>query len=397
MSTIRPPARQIVTAVALLVFTCKKSLVAAPLFISLGSLPGEQGGSGASSVSADGMVVVGIGNSALSAPYGEAFRWSQSGGMISLGDIAGGAFRSWAFGASADGSVVVGRGAYGPGLQDNEAFRWTQGTGMVGLGDLPGGGQSSEATAASADGSIIVGNATSTIGNEAFRWTQSGGMVGLGGPAGGSGALNITPDGSTIVGWRWNGSGTEAMRWTQATGMVGLGELPGGAFYSEASDVSNDGSVVVGRSSSANTGVGYSEAFRWTQAGGMVGLGDLPGGLVLSSAAAVSGDGSIIVGSSHTADGFQAMIWDAAHGMRNLRDVLINEYGLGSSLAGFELAEAYGISADGTVIVGVGSSAWVAVIPEPPPIILLFLGFAICIAARRVAVWPPGAEAHNAG
>ena len=72
----------------------------------------------------------------------------------------------------------------------------------------------------------------------------------------------------------------------------GLGDLPGGGFYSTASGVSADGSVVVGYSRCAS---GY-EAFRWTQAGGIVGLGDLAGGSFNSYAQDVSADGSVVVG-----------------------------------------------------------------------------------------------------
>jgi probable HAF family extracellular repeat protein len=70
--------------------------------------------------------------------------------------------------------------------------------------------------------------------------------------------------------------------------------LPEGIFFSNADDVSADGSVLVGRASSASG----AEAFRWTSGGGMVGLGDLPGGGFESTAEAVSADGSTVVGYS---------------------------------------------------------------------------------------------------
>ena len=83
-------------------------------------------------------------------------------------------------------------------------------------------------------------------------------------------------------------------------------------------------------------------------------LGDLPGGDFYSLAYDVSGDGAVVVGYGTTDGGEAAFLWDAAHGMRNLRDVLVNEYGLGASLAGWTLSQAIGISADGTTIVGAG-------------------------------------------
>ena len=100
---------------------------------------------------------------------------------------------------------------------------------------------------------------------------------------------------------------------------------PGGS-YTEVRGIglSNDGSVIVGVGYSSGNG----EAFRWTQAG-FVGLGDLSGGSFGSAAAAVSADGSTIVGSGTiAAPGERGFIWDAAHGMRDLQDVLVNDFGL---------------------------------------------------------------------
>jgi probable HAF family extracellular repeat protein len=101
-------------------------------------------------------------------------------------------------------------------------------------------------------------------------------------------------------------------------------------------------------------GVLRTEAFRWTQATGIVGLGDLDGDGVFSAANAVSADGSIVVGSGRSAQGERAFLWDETNKMRNLQDVLVSEYGLGSALAGWTLQSAVAISADGKVIAGVG-------------------------------------------
>jgi hypothetical protein len=51
------------------------------------------------------------------------------------------------------------------------------------------------------------------------------------------------------------------------------------------------------------------------------------------------------VGWGSTTLGREAFIWDAVHGMRNLREVLIQEYGLDLSV--WTLSEARGVSADG--------------------------------------------------
>src|SRR5207253_5636201 len=106
--------------------------------------------------------------------------------------------------------------------------------------------------------------------------------------------------GHSSVGGGQNGS--EAFRWTAGGGMVGLGDLPGGIFESDAGGVSDDGTVVVGRSFASSD----FEAYRWTAATGMVGLGDLPGGGSYSAAYGESGDGSVVVGQSQSSLGYEA-------------------------------------------------------------------------------------------
>jgi len=66
-----------------------------------------------------------------------------------------------------------------------------------------------------------------------------------------------------------------------------LGDLPGGTFSSEATGVSGDGSIVVGRGTSASG----PEAFVWDATNGMRGLGDLAGGIFSSEAWAISDEG----------------------------------------------------------------------------------------------------------
>jgi len=116
----------------------------------------------------------------------------------------------------------------------------------------------------------------------------------------------------------------------------------------------------------------------------MVGLGDLAGGNFASGATGVSADGSVVVGVGSSASGLEAFIWDATNGMRSLEDVLTNVYSL--NLTGWTLQYANGISADGLTIVGYGinplgqTEAWAAnlssPIPEPASLLLLGSGLA---------------------
>ncbi len=343
-------------------------------FMGLGVLPGGLAASAPTGISADGSVVVGTSHSNTGR---EAFRWTADGGMVGLGELPGPEFQTMATGVSADGSVIVGERitAWSGG---GKAFRWTQGNGMVGLGDLPEGVHNSKAYGVSADGSVIVGNSfvgpNSYMGSmEAFRWSSDGGLVGLGDLPGGdlhSSVGDVSADGSVVVGKSLSASGMEAFRWTSDGGMVGLGDLPGGSFLSRATGVSADGSVVVGNGRNV---LGY-EAFRWTLGGGMVGLGDLPGGAFSSVATGVSADGSVVVGSS----GGAAFIWDEINGMQSLEDLLMD---LGADLTGWDEISVSGISADGRVIMGVGShvgtyhEAWRATLqPVPEPATVLLIG-----------------------
>jgi probable HAF family extracellular repeat protein len=258
----------------------------------------------------------------------EIFRWTASGGIQILGDIAGGATNSTARGISADGNIIVGYGSSAASTATcgmcQEAFKWTAQTGIVPLGDLPGGNLASAANAISADGRVIVGTGTSAVGSAPVIWDD--------------------------------------------TGIHNLGYLPGGASGT-CNAVNHDGSVIVGTSSSVNG----TEAFRWTASGGMIGLGDLPGGPFQSQAWAVSDDGAIVVGQATVAGGLfgagqsAAFIWDAAHGIRDLKQVLT---GAGLDLSGWMLTSARAISADGTVIAGIGinpngdGEGWIATLPR---------------------------------
>jgi probable HAF family extracellular repeat protein len=330
-------------------------------------------------VSTDGAVVVGW--AAKYAPQAwEAFHWTAADGMTGLGDLTGGQFRSGANAVSADGFVIVGLGTTGSGPTDNvlEAFRWTASGGMQGLGDLSGGNFESQAFGVSADGAVVVGYGISANGQEAFRWTAADGMQGLGDLSGGdylSVARAVSADGSVVVGigtWgAWWADQQYAFRWTASGGMQPLGVLAGApAQTSRAYGVSADGSVVVGWSSSPNGNYNYqAEAFRWTASDGMQGLGDLPGGYFDSWAWAASADGAVIVGTSLTALNNEAFIWDVAHGMRRLKDVLETEYGL--DLTDWILEYATAISPDRRAVVGWGINpsgwreAWLAILPPP--------------------------------
>jgi len=161
------------------------------------------------------------------------------------------------------------------------------------------------------------------------------------------------------------------------TGLGDLGELSNNSRWSRGWAASDDGSVIVGESTSPEG----RQAFRW-EAGEMVGLGDLPEGAFSSTAFGVSGDGSIIVGSGSTGPvdrpHDEAFIWNSVNGMRGLQNVLEDHMGL--DLAGWTLTSARDISYHSRVITGFGINpdgnweGWLVLsweqpfgpIPDPP-------------------------------
>jgi probable HAF family extracellular repeat protein len=118
----------------------------------------------------------------------------------------------------------------------------------------------------------------------------------------------------------------------------GLGDLPGNSFFSVATDISGDGTVVVGYSDSIS---GSSQVFRWTAETGMIGLEDFIGSYPTGSPPKISRDGSTIVGSVQN----EAARWTSQRGLERL--------GVLETPSDFKYASiGTGVSADGSVVVG---------------------------------------------
>ncbi|MFC1758154.1 hypothetical protein ACFL2H_05215 [Planctomycetota bacterium] len=302
------------------------------------------------SVSADGQLIAGQMHAGSST---RAFRWNLADPVPELlSDLPNGANENESVAISSTGNVVVGRGESAAG---SEAALWPAVGPPIGLGDLPDGFHSSRATSVSANGTIAVGTGYSMMGREAFRWSAGPGMHGLGFLPNGiaSEAFDVSDNGSVVVGFSetFDAILGEAFRWTSGGEMVGLGDLAGGDFMSRATAVSANGNTVVGVS---NSSLG-DEAFRWTAGGTMQALGDLAGGIVSSTPYDVSADGNIVVGAGTTENAnTTAFMWTSDLGMRSLADVLVEDYGLSSELDGWDLLAAHSVSPNGQTIVGTG-------------------------------------------
>lgn len=155
-----------------------------------------------------------------------AAHWSAAGLQL-IGDVAGGVVDSRPMGISADGSVIVGIGNDAGG---DRAFRWNADDGLQ-LLDGTGGSSyiASAASAVSADGSVIVGKAKfglDGLDQFAMRWTEAGGVElltvrGETAPLHGW-AFDVSADGERIVG---HSVELGPFIWTKTTGALSLDSL----------------------------------------------------------------------------------------------------------------------------------------------------------------------------
>lgn len=247
-------------------------------------------------------------------------------------DFAG--LQSGATDVSSDGRTMVGWIGV-PQSSSLRAFHWTQSGGLTVLGTEV---RQIVVIFLSADGSVTAGteNPPGSV-ERPFIWTASDGLRNLETSPGHRGTLvsDISADGSTVVGYeRTSNGGFMARRWTIGGDARSLGTL--GGAWSQSTAVSDDGSVVVGY---AYNEQGRYRAFRWTSASGMQDLGSLGG--PTSRATALSADGSVVVGySSNLAGQWRAFRWTSSEGMQNLGSI------------GAMDARAYAVSADGSVVYG---------------------------------------------
>jgi probable HAF family extracellular repeat protein len=166
-------------------------------------------------------------------------------------------------------------------------------------------------------------------------------------------AHGVSADGSVVVGWAENAAGyARAFRWTAAGGMEDLNItfahlLTDGSELWTANAISPDGRYIVGRGYNAATG--RFEAFLLDTRGTgveerLTWLGTLGGGG--SAATGVSADGSVVVGVAYNAAWQRrAFRWTAARGMQDLGTL------------GGSWSVAWGVSADGSVVVGEAGNA----------------------------------------
>lgn len=351
----------------------------APMFIGLGDLGADigdplAGTSAAAGVSGNGDVVVGYARNADA--KNEAFRWTLSGGMVGLGEQPGASYSSYwgfAYGASGDGTEIAGY-AY-PGVNQQISFRWTSTDGLTALA-VPSGTVGSVSFGISNDGMTIVGESYMSGVQQPTKWVDGTPLL-LGVNIDQGTAHAVSGDGSIVVGDSWK-SGSPIPG--QVTRWVGSDEIRMGV-EGTAYGISADGSTIVGTALLGS----YFEAFSWSN-DTFTRLGGLDANAVnpWSRATDASADGSIIVGITNVRMGGSednaAFIWDATNGMRLLKDVLVDDWGLDLTGWGTLAQGNLSISDDGLVIAGTGTppgggqQGWVAIIPEPGTGLLVMTG-----------------------
>jgi uncharacterized membrane protein len=311
---------------ALLIVMTTSPLLRAVSFVSVDFL--------AHAITADGSTVFGVD------PVGRNLvRWTAEDGRADVAAFpAGSSAHVW--GVSADGTIAVGQ--LGP---VSQGWRWTAEGGLE-VFDEP----LSSAFGISRDGSTIVGFTSG--GHQGYKLTSEGYTL-----------LNIAPravsgDGSVIVGF----FGTAAARLSEGT-METL-QLEGNTV---GRAVTADGRVVAGSSADG--------PFLWNEEGEVhllptIGYAWMP--------MAISDCGDTVVGHSTAFfDPGRATIWHENQ-TQLLSEFMVN---LGVDMTGHRLDYAWGISGDGRVIVGTGSTGYIAYIPEPGS--GLIVGMAGFLAGRR--------------
>lgn len=249
----------------------------------------------------------------------------------------------------------------------------------------------------SGDGQTVAGLTEFEFGGSvtgvlSWRWTASGGVTQLS-PyrpnASITRATNISRDGSTIVGTGSDsvfGDITEAWMWRAGQGYAILPDAPGARFvYSQALGVNEDGTAVVGF---GNNSLGRPHALLWV--GGAVNVLATPSTFRSATAHAVANDGSLVAGTlsdSLIGQPQTDAIWTISSGWVPVLDYIRAQ--------GIDVPSYYGpvgqlvMSGDGRTFAGVSIDSrsgllvsFVASVPTPGATVLMLMFGVIAGRAR---------------
>jgi hypothetical protein len=265
----------------------------------VGEVPTTDCTSLALAVSNDATIVAGsVFDSYMSPP--QAARWvvkrNKKGLKATLDVLAPrGAGWSEANDVSADGTVIVGDS--GPSDTTYQAAKWTDGS----FSQMQAVGDTSSALFAADDGRGGIGTANDGALTVLVRWAADGTATRYDPPAGSTVVeiRAINPAATAAVGALSLDNNWAPFLWTEWGGYTVLPELDQPAYdMSEALDVSDDGTVVVGALQSSVYGPGSQLAygFYWSERTGLVLINDMlvgwqPDPPDYYSASSISGDG----------------------------------------------------------------------------------------------------------
>jgi len=234
----------------------------------------------ATAVSANGGVAVGFFREGIFGAFPSmALRWDvrKSGQRLRLDDRRLPTPDAWsnAWAVSADGTVIVGDS--GPSDTGLQATRWVNGTQQA-LGVVS---TSSTARFTSSDGSTAAGLATIGSRKVLVFWDANGSATVAEPPAGATieTLAAINPTGTAAVGALSVGGNRAPYLWTRSGGFTVIPENGREQDYdsSEALDVSDDGTVVVGalQASVVSNGDPAARGFLWSAGAGLILVDDL--------------------------------------------------------------------------------------------------------------------------
>jgi len=211
------------------------------------------------------------------------------------------------------------------------------------LGVMPGGTYSGGGIV-SADGNTVTGSGNTTVSGggtdvRPFRWVFPAGPMQVIPLTVQSDGRGISSNGQQIVGYTL--AAQSPFRWTLSGGFTPLNLLPGGTT-ARAEGTSASSSATAGWGNSTNG----NRAIRWNSVGTPQNLGTIPASTASapsSSAFGISPDGSTVIGTASWAPGVaHAMRWNVPFGpMQSL-----------GTLPGHFAARAFAMSADNSTIVG---------------------------------------------
>jgi probable HAF family extracellular repeat protein len=238
----------------------------------------------------------------------------------------------------------------------------------------------------SANGNVVAGYfETASHEPRAYVWTAAGGTQALPLPdpqpaSNEQYAKGVSADGTRVVGWSRSASGYHGFLWSNSTGYLAtsLGLSGGSASY--ALRISGDGSTVLGRTDFPGPS---NTAWLWSASNGYTTLPTVSGVTTIGPTA-ISGNGTTVVGAAFPTEFADPILWTAQTGTVRIADILTAS---GVDLTGWTLGTAYGVSFDGTRIVGVGEfggerRGWLVTVPAPGAASILAAGVT-CFGLRR--------------